>query len=137
MLRHTGIVKEIMPTSLIVTIINESACAACHAKGVCTLSGSREKEIIITKFRDNYYRAGANVVVVARESQGVKALTLGYLLPFFLLVIFLFLALSITGDEIRSAFIALGILIPYYIILYLLKDKLKKNIEFELDETWE
>lgn len=137
MLKHSGIVKEITPTSLIVTIINESACAACHAKGACTLSESREKEIEITKFRRDFYKSGSNVVVVARESQGINALLLGYLLPFFLIVISLFLAISITGDEIKSALIALGMLIPYYIVLYLLRDKIKKNIEFELDETWE
>jgi sigma-E factor negative regulatory protein RseC len=134
LLKHTGVVKEITPTSLIVSIINQSACSACHAKGACSISDTQQKEIEITSYR-NHYEPGSHVTVIFRESSGFKALLLGYILPFILLVTVLIVAIEITGNEITGAFISLGILVPYYIILYLSKDKLRKAFTFELEET--
>lgn len=133
LLRHTGIVKEVTPNSLIVSIVNQSACSGCHAKGACTVADVQEKEIEVTRFR-NLYRPGSMVTVLFRESSGLKALFLGYILPLILLLIALILTIEISGSEILGAFIGLGILVPYYIVLFLNKDKLKKAFTFELDE---
>lgn len=134
LLRHTGIVKAVTPTSLIVSIVNQSACSGCHARGACTVSDVQEKEIEVTTYR-NIYRPGAMVTVIFRESSGLKALFLGYILPLILLLVALIITIEISGSEILGAFIGLGILAPYYIVLFLNKDKLKKAFTFELDES--
>lgn len=134
LLRHTGIVKEVTPNSLIVSIVNQSACSGCHARGACTVSDVQEKEIEVTTYR-NIYRPGAMVTVIFRESSGLKALFLGYILPLILLLVALIITIEISGSEILGAFIGLGILAPYYIVLFLNKDKLKKAFTFELDES--
>lgn len=134
LLRHTGIVKEVTPNSLIVSIVNQSACSGCHAKGACTVSDVQEKDIEVTTYR-NIYRPGAMVTVIFRESSGLKALFLGYILPLILLLVALIITIEISGSEILGAFIGLGILAPYYIVLFLNKDKLKKAFTFELDES--
>ncbi len=85
LLRHTGIVKEVTPSSLIVSIINQSACSACHAKGACSVSDVQEKDIEITSYH-NSYQPGNRVTVIFRESSGLKALFLGYVLPFLVLL---------------------------------------------------
>jgi positive regulator of sigma E activity len=135
LLRHTGIVKEVTPSSLIVSIINQSACSGCHAKGACAVSDLQEKDIEITSFR-NSYQPGNMVTVIFRESSGLKALFLGYVLPFLVLLITLIVAIEVTGNEILGGFIALAMLVPYYLILYFSKDKLKKAFTFELEETY-
>ena len=134
LLRHTGIVKEVTPNSLIVSIVNQSACSGCHAKGACTVADVQEKDIEVTTFR-NIYRPGAMVTVIFRESSGLKALFLGYILPLILLVVALIISIEISGSEILGAFIGLGILVPYYIVLFLNKDKMKRAFTFELDES--
>ena len=134
LLRHTGIVKEVTPNSLIVSIVNQSACSGCHARGACTVSDVQEKEIEVTTYR-NIYRPGAMVTVIFRESSGLKALFLGYILPLILLVVALIISIEISGSEILGAFIGLGILVPYYIVLFLNKDKMKRAFTFELDES--
>jgi len=134
LLRHAGIVKQVTPTSLIVSIVNQSACSGCHAKGSCTVADVQEKDIEITRFSKNY-SPGSMVTVIFRESLGFKALFLGYILPFLILMATLVAVIEITGNEITGAFIALATLVPYYLILYLLKDKLKKAFTFELEET--
>ena len=134
LLRHTGIVKAVTPSSLIVSIINQSACSGCHAKGACNVSDMQEKEIEVTYFSKNY-KPGNMVTVVFRESSGMKALFLGYILPFLILILTLIIGIESTGNEFAGAFIALGMLVPYYIILYLAKDKIKKEFTFELEEN--
>jgi positive regulator of sigma E activity len=134
LLKHAGIVKKVTPSSLIVSIINQSACSGCHAKGACNVSDMQEKDIEITSFRKNY-QPGNLVTVIFRESSGLKALFLGYILPFLILMVTLIFAIEISGNEILGAFIALGMLVPYYIILYLSRDRIKKAFTFELEET--
>lgn len=134
MLRHTGIVKQVTPSSLIVSIINQSACSGCHVKGACTVADVQEKDIEITNFRNNY-TPGSMVTVIFRESSGLRALFLGYVLPFLILLITLIIAIEVTGNELFGGIIALAMLVPYYFALYFTKDKLKKIFTFELEET--
>jgi positive regulator of sigma E activity len=134
LIRHTGIVKQVTPSSLVVSIINQSACSGCHVKGACTVADIQEKDIEITNFRQ-IYTPGAMVTVIFRESSGMKALFLGYVLPFLILLTTLIIAIEVTGNEIYGGLIALAILVPYYFALYFSKDKLKKVFTFELEET--
>jgi len=134
LLRHTGIVKEVTPTSLIVSIVNQSACSSCHANGACSVSDIQEKEIEVTNWKRTY-QPGAMVTVLFRESSGLRALLLGYMLPFMLLILTLVIAVAATGNEILSGLLALLVLVPYYFMLYLLKDKIKQSFKFELEET--
>ena len=128
---HKGIIKELSAKRIIVGIINESACASCHAKGACTVADVENKEVEINHFEGDF-RVGQQVNVVGKTSQGFKALFYGYLLPFILLMIVLILSLSVTANEGLSGLLALGITIPYYFIIYLFRDKLKRNFEFEI-----
>jgi sigma-E factor negative regulatory protein RseC len=134
LLRHTGIVKEVTSTSLIVSIVNQSACSTCHAKGACSVSDIQEKEIEVTNWKRTY-QPGAMVTVLFRESSGMRALLLGYMLPFVLLILTLVITVTVTGNEILSGLLALLVLVPYYLTLYLLKDKIKQSFTFELEET--
>ena len=65
--------------------------------------------------------------------QGNKAAVLAYLIPIILLLAVLFVCLGLGLDEGLSALIAIAALIPYYIILYLLRDKLKQKFEYIID----
>lgn len=134
LIRHTGIVKQVTPSSLVVSIINQSACSGCHVKGACTVADIQEKDIEITNFRQ-IYTPGAMVTVIFRESSGMKALFLGYVLPFLILLTTLIIAIEVTENEIYGGLIALAMLVPYYFALYFSKDKLKKVFTFELEET--
>lgn len=75
------------------------------------------------------------VTVIFRESSGLRALFLGYVLPFLILLITLIIAIEVTGNELFGGVIALALLVPYYFALYFTKDKLKKIFTFELEET--
>lgn len=114
------------------TIISKSACSECHARGACTLADSREKEIEIDNTGINYF-PGQEVMVVLRESLGIKALFYGYIFPFLLVLLTLTIVYSLTGNEILAGLVSLVVLIPYYTTLYFLRHYLKKVFKFELD----
>ncbi len=128
---HKGVIKELSDNKIIVGIINESACASCHAKGVCTVADMKDKEVEIRHFEGDF-RIGQQVLVVGKTSQGFKALFYGYLLPFLLLMAVLIVSLSVTENEGLSGLLALGVTIPYYFTIYLFRDRLKKHFEFEI-----
>ena len=132
-IRHKGFVKRVNDNSLIVNIVNQSACSTCHAQGACTVADYQDKEIEITSFRKSY-SVGDEVTVIFQQSKGFSALFWGYVLPFLIVLTTLIVSLEITNDELRSGILSLIILIPYYITLYFFRHLLKKVFKFEVEE---
>ena len=128
---HRGIVLSVTDNKVVVSIINESACASCHAKGACSASDMKEKEIEITRFSGRY-EIGEQVILTGKTSQGYKAIFYGYILPFVLVLVTLILAVNTIHSEGLSGLLALAILIPYFLTLSLFRNKLKKSFEFEI-----
>jgi positive regulator of sigma E activity len=133
-IKHIGFVKEVNDSSLIVNIVNQSACSTCHAQGACTVADFQDKEIEIQNF-SKLYTPGQQVTIIFRESQGFTALLFGYVLPFVLVLITLIIALSILNNELIGGLLALAILIPYYTTLWFFRHLLKKVFKFEVEEN--
>ena len=127
---HVGTISDIKNEKITVSILNVSACAGCHAKSACSMSDMKEKEIDIIDYSSSF-KLGEEVNVVYQESLGWLALLLAYVLPFVLVLITLFIATAFT-NELISGLMALGILLPYYSLLYFLKDRLKKTFSFTI-----
>ena len=132
-IKHKGFVKKVTDTTLIVNIVNQSACSACHAKGACSVSDYQDKEIEISNFNNNY-APGQEVTILFKESKGFTALFYGYVLPFMLVLLTLIVSNSATNNELFAGLLSLAILIPYYITLYFFRHLLKKVFNFEVEE---
>ena len=132
-IRHKGFIKVVGEDSLIVNIVNQSACSTCHAQGACSVVDFQDKEIEISHFTKKY-SPGQEVTILFRESQGFTALFYGYILPFILVLITLIIMTSVSDNELLAGLTALSILIPYYTTLYFLRHLLKKVFKFELEE---
>ena len=61
-LRHGGVVKSVAEGVVTVSVKSESACAGCHAKGICGESGS-ERLIRVKTISASDYSVGDRVVV--------------------------------------------------------------------------
>ena len=118
---------------MIVNIVNESACNACHAKSSCVVSDFQDKEIEISNFVGNYAQ-GQQVNVVFKETQGFTALFYGYVLPFILVLVTLIIAVSVFENELIGGLLSLAILIPYYMTIYFFRHLLKKVFTFQVEE---
>lgn len=130
---HEGVITEINDDELKIKILAKSACAACHAKSACTMSDMAEKILTVPKPKGRDFQLFQKVVVKMTVGQGNKAAVLAYLVPFVLLVAVLFIMLGIGLSEGLAALISIAALAPYYIILYLCRDKLKNRFEYTIE----
>lgn len=131
---HAGIIQNVSKNKLTVSIVSASACSACHAKGACLASDMQEKEIDIYHFSGEYH-IGQLVNVIGKSTQSYKAAFYGYLLPFIFVFVTLIVGISLTKSDGIAGISSIAILIPYYIGLYFLRNKLKSSFEFEISAT--
>jgi len=129
---HPGIIDKVGEDKVFVKILAMSACSTCHAKSICSVAEIEEKIVEVNKESGREYREGQEVVVAMKKSLGGKAVFLGYLLPFLLLIGVLIAVLTLSGDEGIAGLSAIGILIPYYLVLYLSRDRLKRTFSFSI-----
>lgn len=129
---HEGVITKIDGDTLEIKIIAQSACAACHAKSACTMSDQAEKVLTVPKPEGQEFQLFQKVKVVMAVGQGNKAAILAYLVPIILLLAALFICLGIGLSEGLAALIGIAVLIPYYLVLYLCRDKLKKRFEYTI-----
>jgi len=132
-IEHSGIVKEIVGNVVKVSIISQSACSACHAKGACSVSDKEEKIIDVETFSQEY-KIGDEVKVFIAKNQGFTALFLGYVFPLILLLAVLFVVNAIIDNQGIAALAALGSLPLYYYILYLSRKFIGKKFNFQIEK---
>ncbi len=129
---HPGIIKSVARNKAEVSIIVNSGCASCEVKSSCSISEAKEKIIEVNLSAADHYTAGQQVVVEMKQSMGTWAVLLGYLFPFLVVLIALIIFTVADVDEGLSALFSLAILIPYYLILYLTKDRLQKRFTYSM-----
>ena len=130
---HQGIIKSISGDCIKVQIVQTSACAACKVASHCNTAESKVK-IVDVMSNAKGYEEGQQVVVWASKDVANRALLLGFGIPFLLLICVLMLSLKLTDNEGIAALVALGSLVPYYLVLWLMKDRIQKHISFQLED---
>jgi len=132
-IEHKGHIDSIDGNKINVNFLAMSGCASCHAKGVCTVADMQEKSVEVFDF-SNQYKVGDEVNVTLKQSLGYRALFLGYLLPFILVLIILIVLTEITNNEAIAGISSLAVLVPYYLTLYLLRNKIRKKFTFTINK---
>ena len=130
---HEGIVTKVTDDELEIKILAQSACAACHAKSACGMGEQAEKILTVPRPKGKDFVLNQKVNVKMAIGQGNKAAVLAYLIPIILLLAVLFVCLGLGLDDGPSALISIIALIPYYIVLYLRRDKLKQKFEYHIE----
>lgn len=131
---HDGIVESISGSRVRVRFVAHSACSACHARGVCSISDSEEKFVDVENVLADI-KPGDSVSVILEQNQGFKAVWYGYGLPLIILLAVIFTLYGITGRDGFSALIGMGSLVPYYLVVFLLRKRITRSIQFKLRKT--
>jgi sigma-E factor negative regulatory protein RseC len=92
----------------------------------------QEKMVDVKNNQEGRFSVGDNVNVVMKRSLGTKALLLGYIIPFLIIFISLIILVSIMNHEGLAGLISLSLVGPYYLFLYLKRDKIKRTFEFSI-----
>ena len=131
---HKGVVERVDGKVVRVGFVAHSACSACHAKGACSLSDVESKYVEVLD-TEGSYSIGDKVDITLQQQQGFKALWFGYVLPFLVMLITLIIVVSATGREGLAGLFAVGVLIPYYLTLYIFRARIKEKFEFKIRKT--
>ena len=129
-IEHEGtIVEQIANEKYMVKIVQQSACATCKAATLCTVAESKEK-CIEAIASDINLSIGDQVVIYGRTTLGYKALTLAVIIPLAIALITLLATNHYIGNEAITGISTLAVLVPYYGLLWLLRNKIKRMFVF-------
>ena len=136
-IEHEGIVREISEDFITVEIVNKSACAACHAKGVC-VAGEEEIRYVDVPYSISSlvedFKVGDKVNLVLNQSLGVQAVFISYAIPLVILILLL-LILSNTGlNELMVGLLSLAGVAVYYLFVFLFRDRLERIFTFSIEK---
>jgi sigma-E factor negative regulatory protein RseC len=132
---HIGFVEAVRDDVAFVKINSQSACAACHAKGACT-SSDQEEKVMTVPTNGLLVKPGEEVRVLIARQLGLKAVAFGYIYPF-LILIALLITLTLVGlSELQAGLISLASLAPYYLTVYLLRERINNTFTFKLEKLF-
>jgi sigma-E factor negative regulatory protein RseC len=130
---HSGVVDYVEGNRVRVRILQTSACAACKVASHCNASEAKEKLVDVVCENGAAYEKGQQVVVSASRQVANQALLLGFGIPFLLLVGVLFVVLRLSGNEGLAALSGIAALVPYYLLLWLLRDRIGRRVSFQIE----
>lgn len=131
-IRHEGIIDTVSPHAVVVRILQSSACSGCQVKNICHAADSKEKLVEVSGCDTSSFSVGQTVVVAGTEQMGWRAVLFAFGIPLVLLFIALVLTLAVTGNEKMAALAAIAVPVPYYVVLFLCRNRMKKDFKFEI-----
>ena len=129
-----GIIESVQDNRITVRIDRGSACGQCSAKGMCNLAETTQRVIEISNSTE-IFSVGEPVQVTMSRSMGNKAIILGYFIPFVLLISALLLLSFIGMPDWIAGVVSLLVLLPYFLILHIFRDRLRKTFIFSIHKT--
>jgi sigma-E factor negative regulatory protein RseC len=129
---HSGKVQQITGDCIEVEIQTGSACGHCSASDQCVAADSGTRKITVEKYNGPPLELGAQVTLTGKNRDGLTAVFFAYFLPFLLVILTLFIANAFIENEAVSGLISLGILIPYYAIIWLYRSRLKRRFSYKI-----
>ena len=133
-IEHQGEIIEIGIDYIMVEIISRSACSSCNAKSMCSMSEAESKVVEVENKGYEMFEIGETVNVILRKSLGFKALYISYLIPLLILILILLSLSSFGIGELTTGLSIIIALAVYYIGVYLLRDRFKREVVFTIEK---
>ena len=134
-IQHQGVIQSIENGRARVEVLSRSACGACSAKGLCSMSEKKEKIIDVPLADGLPWEVGEDVRVSLRMSLGMRAVVLMYVVPLLLLLAAILVLLPLGVPELYTGLIALILPAIYYLIIWFFRDKIEKSYIFVLEKS--
>ncbi len=131
---HDGKIIEITPEFTSVEIISSSACSQCHAKGLCGFSEEESKVVMVPTSPYTERKVGDTVTLALKQTMGLKAVWISYVIPLIILMILVLSLSSVIDNEVWTGLAAIGGVALYYLVIWLLRDRLKNEFVFYIKD---
>lgn len=109
---------------------NPHARDATHS--LCARHPEKKDKIIEIPDRSGRFHVNEEVIICGQNSMGLQAVLLAFVIPLVIVVGAIVIGTNLQWDETTSGLTGLSLLLPYYCILYLMRDKLKRRFIFTL-----
>lgn len=133
-IEHKGIVAYIGRDFVRVSITVNEACGKCASRKACAMGSSEKREIIIYTSHAAQYSVGEEVNVLTKQSIGIMAVILCYVVPLVVLVASLIIANVLGCNDGYAAAIALGSTALYYAVLGIFHKRISKKVVFTISK---
>ena len=131
-LQHRGVVESVEGNIVTVSVERESACAGCHAKGICGVDGQRRLIRVESEYASTFERGERVLVALLHTSMGFSSIIWGYILPLVVMLATLFGVKVIGGEDGIAAIASLGSVVICYVVLYILRHTIEQKIKFTI-----
>lgn len=132
MIEHEGTIDNISGNQYTIRITQSTACSECHAKGACMAADTKEKMVDVLD-TSGQFKLNERVLLSGKTSIGYKAVLWAFVLPLILMICVVFGSISIWHvGELQAAFMSLLALVPYYVILYMVRRKMGEKLAFSI-----
>lgn len=130
---HVGVIDSIEDSHVRVRIVQTTACAGCKVASHCNASESKVKMIDVWTDAKGL-SIGQEVVVSTSGETASRAVLIGFGIPLAILIgVLIGLKMAGESDDI-AALGGIGALIPYYIGVWLLRQRIARRISFQLEK---
>ena len=129
---HIGKVISADPQFIQVEIVSESACGACHAKGLCGVGEQKVKQVSVPTPVSPFYEVGEEVFVDLKASMGHKAVWIAYALPLVVLLAVIGILLRAGTGELTAGLGGIAAVAVYYLCIWLLRRRLRDQYIFTI-----
>ena len=131
-LQHRGVVDSVVGDTVVVKVMAQSACAGCHAKGLCGESGAERVIQVKTPYASEYSVGDMVVVALLRQSMAMSSVVWGYVVPLVVLLTALFGCVALGFSDGVAAVSSIVAIAIYYVGLYLARRVFERKIEFTI-----
>ena len=131
-IEHRGVVESVATGVVMVRTERKTACAECHAKGLCGEQGG-ERVIKVATAEASAFEPGDKVVVALENTtMAFSAILWAYLFPLCILLAVLFSAHALGFSDGVAALASLGATAIYYVVLYIMRRYFDRKIKFTI-----
>lgn len=131
-IEHRGTIDRIEGDVIMVKVEKQTACAGCHAKGLCGEKGEERIIKVRTPNTDDFKLNDRVIVALERGSMGIMSVVWAYLLPLVVLLAVLFMAKALGLGDGPAAIASLIATATYYLLLYVLRRVIERKIKFTI-----
>ena len=131
---HKGRVALVGRNFVRVDIEVLEACGSCSSRKACAMGSSEKREIMVYTDEAQSYSIGEVVEVSAKQSMGVMAVILCYIVPLVVLVTALAIATVVGLSDGIAAILSLASTSIYFGLLALFRDRLSKKVIFKINK---
>ncbi|MBR2025751.1 MAG: SoxR reducing system RseC family protein [Alistipes sp.] len=110
------------------------ACGSCASRKACAMGQSDKREIVVYTDDASAYSVGEVVNVSARQTIGITAVLLCYVLPLVVMIAALASMVMLGCSEGIAALVSLVSIALYYAILGALHKRISKKIVFTINK---